>query len=183
MADTRAATLMIPIEEYPWVKPDATLRDAMAMLDAPRFDIVASSGRLSVPWVILVIEEDRSMVGLLHRRDIIRGIGPWHARRATQEGKQHLFPIQVDPELLELSKPSVTKSFRERANQPVRDHMLPVLATVDHDDPLDTIIEKMVVHDVSLVAVLEHGQVVGVVSSVDVFYEVSRIVLGGEDTA
>jgi CBS domain-containing protein len=180
MADKTAADLMIPIEEYPWVGPDAPLRDAMALLDAPRFDIVASSGSLSVPWVVLVID-DHQMVGMLRRRDMIRGLGPWAARRARKEGKQHLFPIQLDPEVLELSRPAVAKSFRERASTPVRDHMLPVETTVDHDESIDKVIEQMVIHDVSLVPVLEGGRVVGVMSSVDVFYEVSRIVLGGED--
>ena len=77
MADKTAADLMIPIEEYPWVSGDATLRDAMALLDAPRFDIVASSGRLSLPWVLLVIEKSGALVGVLRRRDMIRGLGPW----------------------------------------------------------------------------------------------------------
>ena len=121
------------------------------------------------------------MVGMLHRRDIIRGIGPWLARRAVEEGKQHLFPIEVDPELIELSKPAVAKSFRERAETPVREYMRPIEAKVDTTDTLDLVIEKLVIHDVSLVTVLMDGKVVGVVSSVDVFYEVSRIVLGGGD--
>ncbi len=181
MEETRAADLMIPIEEYPWVAPDVPLRDAMMRLDAPRFDIVASSGRLSVPWVLLVIDENESMVGMLRRTDILRGLGPWHARRAKQKGRQRLFPIQMDPHMMDLSRPALAKGFRERAKRPVSEVMTPVQVTVPQDAHIDKLIETMVVHDLSLVPVLADGKVVGVVSAVDVFYEVSRVVLGGED--
>ena len=181
MLEKRARDLLIPIDEYPSVQPECTLREAMAILDAPRFDIVASSGRLSLPWVLLVVDEQQALLGMLRRRDIIRGLGPGHLRGASTGGRKQLFPVEFDPLLTELSRPGVATRVREHANRPVRDVMLPIRATVDHDDHLGKVIERMVVDDVSVVPVLEHGRVAGVVSSVDVFFEVSRIVLGTDE--
>ena len=55
--------------------------------------------------------------------------------------------------------------------------MQPIKVTVQHDDHLMTIIAAMVDNDLSMIPVLEDGSVVGVVRSVDVLDEVSKLVL------
>jgi len=55
--------------------------------------------------------------------------------------------------------------------------MQPIKITLQHDDHLMKIIAAMVENNLSMIPVLEDGSVVGVVRSVDVLDEVSKLVL------
>ena len=81
------------------------------------------------------------------------------------------------PELLELSDGQAVNRIKERAERPVGDVMQPIKVTLQHDDHLMKIIYEMVENNLSMIPVLEDGSVVGVVRSVDVLDEVSKLVL------
>ena len=78
---------------------------------------------------------------------------------------------------MELGNSKAQSRIKERAERPVGEVMQPIKVTVQHDDHLMTIIAAMVDNDLSMIPVLEDGSVVGVVRSVDVLDEVSKLVL------
>ena len=134
-------------------------------------------GRVSLPRAFLVFNEAYELLGVVRRRDILRGLEPQFLERKRQSYPRKLFDVKTDPDLLELGNGQVASRIRERAERPVGEVMQPIKVTLQHDDHLMKIIYEMVENNLSMIPVLEDGSVVGVVRSVDVLDEVSKLVL------
>ncbi len=171
-----ARELMIPIEKYPTVSADMKISEAIAQFLDGSHDIEADDGRRSVPRVLLVIGAGRELLGILRRRDIMRGLEPGFLRSEPQDSRKRIFPVRADPDLAELSYDRLLAPMKARVGRPITDVMQPIQVTVREDDHLFKIIDAMVDSNVSLVPVLKEGRVTGAVRSVDVLGEVSRIV-------
>ena len=77
-------------------------------------------------------------------------------------------------------KPFIDKvidATKERANRKVSEIMQPIDRTVDYNDHIFQIIYDMNVNEVSMLPVMQDGHVVGVVRSVDVFYDICSFIL------
>jgi len=174
MTAKRAGELMIPLDRYPHIPHWFTLRQAIAELRASEIEV---QGRKSLPRAVLVFNKTYELLGMVRRRDILRGLEPNFLAGEAMAYRRQLFDVNVDPNLSDLSSERMVKSFREQSERPVSDVMLPITVTLDYDDNLMKIIYDMVKNDLSLVPVLKDGRVVGVVRSVDVLHEISDIVL------
>lgn len=174
MTAKRAGEIMIPLDRYPHIPHWFTLRQAIAELRASEIEV---QGRKSLPRAVLVFNKTYELLGIVRRRDILRGLEPNFLTGEALAYRRQLFDVGVDPNLSDLSAERMIRSFREQSERPVSDVMLPITVTLDYDDNLMKIIYDMVKHDLSLVPVLKDGRVAGVVRSVDVLHEISDIVL------
>jgi CBS-domain-containing membrane protein len=174
METKRASDLMIPLSEYPHMPYWFTLRQAMATLRSSRIEV---EGKVSLPRAFLVFNEAYELLGVVRRRDILRGLEPRFLERKRRSHPRKLFDVQADPDYLELAEDKLTGQIRERAERPVGEVMQPIKVTLQHDDHLMKIIYEMVENNLSMIPVLRDGSVVGVVRSVDVLDEVSKLVL------
>jgi CBS-domain-containing membrane protein len=174
MESKRASDLMIPLGEYPHMPYWFTLRQAMATLRSSRIEV---GGRVSLPRAFLVFNEAYELLGVVRRRDILRGLEPQFLEKKRQSYPRKLFDVKTDPDLLELGNGQVANRIKERAERPVGEVMRPIKVTLQHDDHLMKIIYEMVENNLSMIPVLQEGSVVGVVRSVDVLDEVSKLVL------
>jgi len=170
----RAGDLMIPLDQYPHLPYWFTLRQAIAEMQTSEFNI---RGRKSLPRVILVFDEKYRLLGLVRRRDLLRGLEPSFLSSPTAQADQDLLDFQSAGAFEDHSIDRVVSSIRERAERPVRDVMLPIAATADFNDNIMKLIYIMVSHNLHLLPVLKDGSVVGVVRTVDVFDEVAQLVL------
>jgi predicted transcriptional regulator len=91
-----------------------------------------------------------------------------------------LFNVEIDPNLPELSHDRTIARMKKRANKLVEDFMLPIKATIQADDHIMKAVNEMVDRNVSLLPVMEGDEVVGVVRSVEVLYEVA-LIMSAED--
>lgn len=173
MATKVAGDVMIPLDEYPHIPHWFTLRQAVMELE--KAEIVDRSGRKSLPRALLVFHEGYQLLGVVRRRDILRGLEPKFLRMMPLPERRKLFDIDVDVNLIDLSSGKVADAMREQAEQKVSEVMQPISTTVKQSDHLAKIIYKMITHDLSLVPVLMDGKVVGVVRSVDVFREIANL--------
>lgn len=162
-----AGELMIPLDQYPHLPYWFTLRQAMAEMEQSEFDV---DGRKSLPRVVLVFDEKYQLLGIVRRRDILRGLEPSFL---SQPMDATGFVALPDPSLVDFS----LEGIRERAERPVRDVMLPIRATADYDDHVMKLIYMMVGNNLHLLPVLKDGSVAGVVRTVDVFHEVAQQLL------
>jgi CBS-domain-containing membrane protein len=165
---------MIPLEDYPHIPYWFTLRQAIAEMEKTSLEV---KGRKSLPRALLVFDEKYNLLGIVRRRDILRGLEPKFLRTMAMPSRKQLFEVEVDPNLADLSSGRVAKAMQEQAEQPVSEVMQGIAATVGVDDHLAKIIYKMITRDLTLLPVLRDTQVVGVVRSVDVFEEVADMLL------
>jgi CBS-domain-containing membrane protein len=168
----RVGEIMIPVGAYPSVRDNATLREAIGVMARAHLDV---GGRQSLPRALLVFDEIHVAVGYVRRRDLMLGLEPAFLVQRPVEHSRKLFDVAVDPNLSELSYDRTVKGLRERAIRPVSDVMRPIEAILDADDHLMKAVTEMVSLDLSLIPVVQDGQLVGVVRSVDVFHELIRL--------
>ena len=170
----RAEEIMIPLDKYPHVPYWFTLRQTMAIMEKSEFEI---GGKKSLPRFSLVFDESYQLLGIVRRRDILRGLEPEFLTNKPLQYRKKLFDVKVDPDLSDFSYDGLLKGIRERAERPISEVMRPIGATVNHDDNIVKIIYELVDSNVSLVPVLKEGSVVGVVRSVELFHEVAGLLL------
>ena len=168
----RVRDIMIPRDHYPSVHPKDTLRRAVRVIEESGLHV---NGRKSLPRVLLVLTEDHELVGMVRRRDIMRGLEPKFLVSQPMEYRKKLFEVAVDPNLSELPFDRVVKGLREQADRPVREVMLLVTATIQPDDHLMKAVYEMVSLNLSLLPVVEDQKVLGVIRSVDVFHELAGL--------
>jgi len=174
MESKRVKDFMIPLSKYPHVPCWFSLLQVMDVMTKSKIEFL---GHTSLPRVVLVFDLDGQLHGMVRRRDILRGLEPpFLTQKSFPYGKK-VFDIELDSNLTELSYDKVLKSFKDRAERPVSDVMLPVMETVDYEDHILTVINKMVVNNLSLLPVLKEKTVVGVIRSVEVYNEISRILV------
>lgn len=171
MKSERARDLMIPLEQYPHIPYWFTIRQALVELE--QGDIAARSGRRSLPRVVLVFNESYQLLGMVRRRDLLRGLG-LEALPAGGRGPLGFFRRAGAAD--EVSPETVSR-LRAQAERQVSDVMSPVPATVNGDDPVLKVARLLVEHDVSLLPVMEEGAVAGVVRTVEVLHAVAALVL------
>ena len=172
MIDKLVQDIMVPLEEYPCVSETLTLRDAIMEMAVQ----ILRNRQLSLPRVALVFDEPFGrLLGMLRRRDIMRGLEPRFLVSASMEYRRKLFDVEVDPNLSELSHDKILAGLKRRANRLVRDYMVPIQATIGHDDHMAKAMYEMVHQNTSLLPVLKEGNVIGVVRSVDVLSEIALL--------
>jgi CBS-domain-containing membrane protein len=174
MESKRASELMIPLNEYPHMPYWFTLRQAMATLRSSRIEV---DGNISLPRAFLVFNEAYELLGIVRRRDILRGLAPQLVERKRRSHPRKPWDLKADADPFEPGDGQLASRIRERAERPVGDVMQPIKITLQHDDHLMKIISEMVENNLSMIPVLKEGSVVGVVRSVDVLDEVSTLVV------
>lgn len=167
MEASKAGDLMIPLDEYPHIPYWFTLCQALAELENAEFDV---GGRKSLPRVVLVFNESYELLGMVRRRDILRGLEP-------ESLANILLPKRLGKESGSSGEDQeeLSKAIRKNAQRPVSDVMRPIRESVEHDDDLTKVIGQMVDHNLSLVPVVKDGEVVGVVRTVELTRKVAQV--------
>ncbi len=174
MVTKSAGEIMIPLDEYPHIPYWFTLRQAIAEMEKSVLNV---NGTKSLPRALLVFDQKYHLLGAVRRRDILGGLEPRFLRARPVKDKRQLFDVEIDPNLVNISYGRDVESIRSQAEQPVSEVMLPIGATVNFEDQLTKVIYIMISKDLNLIPVVKGKKVVGVVRSVDVFREVSKLVL------
>ncbi|MCX8037554.1 MAG: CBS domain-containing protein [Candidatus Sumerlaeia bacterium] len=168
-----AEQMMVPIQQYPHVSETTTLREAIQLLN--QYQIKKPDGRISSPRVLLVINDDGQIVGMVRRRDILRGLEPSYLVSQPVEHPRTAFAVKPNTDLLELSYDKIADGMRARAQRPVKEVMRPIVATIRHDDPIIKAINEIVESNISILPVLKGDRVIGVVRTIDVMDEVTNL--------
>ncbi len=171
----RVEEVMIPLDRYPQVQIKDPLSHAVEVIENSELEV---GRQRSLPRVLLVFDADQ-LVGIVRRRDIMRGLEPKFLVAQPLEYRIKLFEVGLDPHLSELSKEfsleRVVKGLREQATRPVGDVLRPISTTLKPDDRMMKAIYEMVSLNESLIPVVENDKVLGVVRSVDVFHELAQL--------
>lgn len=174
--ELNAADVMTPLERYPHVYEWVPIRTAMVALSASAVRL--EDGYLISPRYVMVLEKDGALIGIVSRRDLLRGITPGYRSLQNALAKtEGVVPwsnhVQLSIGWASLFSPAAIEAARD----PVRDIMLPVRGTVTTTDPLSVVVSTMVQSGVDLVPVLEGQRVVGAVLMTDIFDLVAQFVM------
>jgi len=170
----RAGDILIPIDKYPHIPYWFTLRQAVAALEKSDIEV---EGRHSLPRALLVFNEQYQLLGIVRRRDILRGLEPKFLRTLPPPNRKEYFEIETDAELADMSTGKITKAILDQAEQSVSEVMQPITTTIQVDDPITKVVYKMVSGDQTLLPVLKDQKIIGVIRSVDVFHEIAKLLL------
>ncbi|MBI4859131.1 MAG: CBS domain-containing protein, partial [Candidatus Riflebacteria bacterium] len=142
MHNIRVTDIIIPLESYPHFTREVTLQQAIQEMEKVQ---IVSKDRKSLPRVALVFGKDQhELLGLVRRRDILRGLLPDFLMPKTLEHSRQPFDVQADPNLTEISTERLIKIMREQAKRQVSEVMLPIKATIELDDTIIKAIHLMV---------------------------------------
>ena len=171
-ADTRARDLMVPADKYPSATADCSLREAARLLSDWHIDMHAS---VSMPRILLLMDEEGQLVSMVRRRDILRGLAPSFLVASFSDHPEAMFDVDVDPNLTEMLSDRAEEKLRRKAETQVSEIAHPIPASLAADDSLIKVVQVMVRHDQSMVPVLdEDGHVIGVVRTVEVLESVYK---------
>jgi CBS domain-containing protein len=174
MNEKRIHEIMVALEEYPCICEKDTLRQAIHQMTRVQ---IRRGRQATLARVALVFDESRrELLGMLRRRDIMRGLEPGFLVSGSLDYGRKLFEVEIDPNLAELSYEKIMARIRARADRPVREFMAPIPATIDYEDHIMKAMYEMVDRNTSLLPVLREGEIAGVVRSVDVLNEIAFII-------
>lgn len=170
-----AGEVMTPLNRYPHVYEWVPIRAAIVALSASAVRL--EDGYLISPRYVLVLDKEECLVGIVSRRDLLRGITPGYRNLrdalAKAEGVLPHNQIQLTIGWASLFSPAAVDAARE----PVGAIMLPAKGLVNIDDPLSVVVSTMVQAGVDLVPVLDNRRVVGAVLMTDIFDLVAQHVM------
>ena len=180
MDEKQVKDVMISLEEYPVVKEDAVLVDALLALDDAQKRL--PSGRQ--PYrAVLVVDENKNVVGKLGQWVFLTALEPKYAVYGDM-GK--LARAGVNPQLI-TSMMEHYRFFQDRlpdlcrraAGISVRDVMRPVEDSIDENAPLSQAIHKMVLGQTLSILVTSGASVVGLIRLSDLFDVVADYMKSG----
>lgn len=169
-----AGDIMIPLNKYPHLPYWFTLRQALVEMET---SVIEVGDRQSLPRVVLVFNEKYELMGMVRRRDILRGLEPDFLAEKPLDYRKKLFDVHVGPDLSEFSYEEIMDGAQKRAERPVSEIMIAIQHTAGFDDHIFKVIYEMNANNLALLPVLKDNRVVGVVRTVDVFHEVAKLLM------
>ena len=176
--DTTARDVMLPPERYPHCQLSCTIREAIVAVSASAVKL--QDGYIMLPRYVLVLDDDDRLVGVVSRRELLKGLIP-HLRddRETEAHIKELVPFggSMPSELTIRWTSLFSRAAIEASRTPIQSVMVPIKGTVQVDDTLSTVISTMLYHGVDLVAVLDGEKVAGVVLMTNIFDIVAQFIM------
>jgi cytidylate kinase/CBS domain-containing protein len=176
--DTTAKDVMLPPERYPHCRLGCTIREAIVALSASAVKL--QDGYIMLPRYVLVLDDDDRLVGVVSRRELLKGLIP-HLRedRESEAHIKELVPFGgTMPSELRIRWTSLfSRVAIESSMTPIQAVMVPIKGTVQIDDSLSTVISTMLHHGVDLVAVVDGQKVAGVVLMTNIFDIVAQFIM------
>jgi len=171
MKDSTAIDLMIPLDKYPHISFKATIKEAISVFFNTRLEL---NGKTSLTRAVLVFDDDNKLVGMVRRRDIMRGFQPKCFYGHCTTHQQLPYKVEDDPNLLEIAFERFNNVIHDMAKRSISEVMIRVTHTVNHDDHIIKIIYEMTDQQYSLLPVLKDGEVIGVIRTVEVMDEIRK---------
>jgi cytidylate kinase len=176
--DTKAKDVMMPPGKYPTVPEWASIRDTIVALGASA--VLLEDGYLLPPRYVLVQDAEGRLVGVVSRRELLKGLVPQLAEaERSQAAIREIagFGGDMPAEIMVRWTSLFTHSAVAASAEPVRTVMAPVKGTVNVEDSLSTVVTTMIQNHVDLIPVLDGDKVAGVVLMTNIFDIVAQFIM------
>ena len=146
--------LVTPLENYPHLPYWATLKEALIQLGSALEDGINT---------VLVFNEAYKLMGTLTPNDILRGTEATFGQRFKERA--------------EFWSDLFSPATNERMTEPVKGFMSPARVAIDAEDSLFKALHIMVSEKQPLLAIQEHGKIIGVIKLDTILKEIIEGVL------
>lgn len=167
--------LMMPLSEYALVPRSATLKEALRIMRETRKRLV---GERHGPRAVLVVDDQKRVVGQLGHLDILRALEPKYSHMGDLD---LLSRAGVSDQLvrslmdnMKLWESTLDDACRRAAAQPVAHLMQPIAESIAADASVSEAIHKVLLSQSMRLLVTENDQVVGVLRLADLVADVAR---------
>lgn len=163
--------IMMPLEAFPYIPYWFTLRQALAEMEDAG---VKRPNEKPMPWLILVFSARNQLLGIVRQREILEGL----KSSVVSERLKNYYPAGAEATAdfnlfrLGFSAERAIQELRSQFERQIVEFMIPIRATVDHDDSVLLAIYLMIDRSLTFVPVVRDGQIVGLVYAEDVLHEV-----------
>ena len=169
---------MIPLENYPTISPDATLREAALSLRTTFCELDRGMCTEAGPRTVLVVDNAGKLMGILDFKSFLETMIPeisgGLSARLSALGVSIAF-AQADAETLDESQLGFRARVIKNAEAKVRDIMLKVRGTIDAEARLVEGMKQMFRNKVIVLPVKKDGKLVGVLRDTDLFLAVADV--------
>lgn len=169
---------MIPIENYPTVSPNATLREAALSLRTSFCELDSGMCTEAGPRTVLVVDEKDKLIGILDFNSFLETMIPEIAgglsAKLSALGISIAF-AQADAAALDESRIGFRARVIKNAETKVRDIMLKIRGTIDADAHLLDGLKKMYRKKITVLPVYEGDKLVGVLRDADLYLAVTDV--------
>lgn len=170
--------LMIPIEKYATVSPDATLKEAIHSLRTSYCELDKGICTETGPRTVFIIDGKDQLVGILDFNSILGTLIPeitgGLSAKLEALGVSIAF-AQADAASLDESQMGFNARVIKNAETKVRDIMLKTKGTINVDARLIDALKKMYQNKITKLPVYEGSKLVGVLRDADLFLAVADI--------
>ena len=128
---------MLPPENYPHCRLTCTMREAIVALSASAVKL--QDGYIMLPRYVLVLDDDDRLVGVVSRRELLKGLIPHlHDDRETEAHIKELVPFggSMPSEVTIRWTSLFSRSAIEASMAPIQSVMVPIKGTVQVNDTL-----------------------------------------------
>ena len=146
-----------------------SIRETIVALSAST--VLLNDGHLTSPRYVLILDKHDRLVGIVNRRDLLRGLVPhFAAAEKARERLRGLVSLGEEPLDASIDWASLfSRTAIKAAARPIRSAMIPIQGKVNVEDSLSRVITTMIQHKVDVVPVMDGDKLAGVVLMTDVF--------------
>ncbi|MBI5196197.1 MAG: CBS domain-containing protein [Nitrospirae bacterium] len=164
--------LMMDVFEFPHIPYWFSIKQAMGVTKKS----LLVDEKCIRPLAILVFDEKYNLVGTLSLKDILKGLEPKFLKPTAKAQ----VPAENEAGLSLLWDTFFDEKSRELSEKPISEVMVPAKVFVEPGDPITKAAYLMLHNDLVLLPVLENKKkLVGVVRLIEIFDEISNIILKG----
>jgi CBS domain-containing protein len=186
MKTTKVSDLMIPAKDFPSVSHEATLREALVILEEAERNFKETR---ALPRAVLVFDDENQIIGKISYWDVLRALEP---KYKSMGDASVLCRCGWSPNFIksmlrnyDLLKRPLVDACSKAASVRVCDVMTPLREDellhqeqeiVDHDGSLDEVIHLLVMGNLMALYVRKEKRIVGIVRLSDVFLTIAEAV-------
>ena len=170
--------IMIPLERYPVIGPDATLKEAVQYLRVSYCTLESGFCAETGPRTVLVVDTGHNLVGILDFRGILRVLIPEVAGGLTSRLESIGVSIafaQADANSLDETRATFAARVAQNAQTRVGEVMMKVRGTIQADTGLMEALKLIFQNKITKIPVYEGRKLIGIVRDTDLFLEVADL--------
>lgn len=173
--------IMVPLDQYAVVSPEATLREAVSALRGSYCQLDTGYCTEAGPRTVMVVNEGQQLVGILDFASILKVLVPEVAGTLSQKIQALEVSVvfaEAGIEKMDISQADLKARVEQNAQVKVKQIMLPSRVNVEAETDVLSALKLIFRKKITKLPVVENGKLVGVVRDADLFMVVADIAVG-----